>query len=439
MASTTVMQFTDRLFLSRYSVETIAAALPAGYTSMLFLLACMGVTGYASVLIAQNIGAGMARRAGGVLWQSLWASILFGALLASLSLLARPIFNLAGHDPVLQELEETYFSILSCGSFLALFGNSLGCIFSGQGRTRPVMVANFAATVINVPLDYVLINGVWGFPEMGIAGAALATVIGWGVTMTMLGCAVFTRENEKNFQVRTLWRFDWKIMKTLLRHGLPSGVNFFMELFAVTWFVFVVGTLGEVPLAATNIAFSINSIAFLPTIGLNIAVGTMVGQAMGARSPDRAARATLNTLHVAMTWMTALALVFVVFPGPLVDLFRPEHLTDAGYAPIRDTTCVLLAYVAFYCLFDSLTIIYCGALKGAGDTAFVMWNMTLNCIFVLIVPAYLLKALGWWSLHSLWTVFSVYILMLAVVSGVRFRRGKWRTMRIVKPVNVPPV
>lgn len=431
MASTTVMQFTDRLFLSHYSVESIAAALPAGLASLLLLLACMGVTGYASVFIAQYLGAGQPHRVGTVLWQSLWASLGFGLALALSSLLAEPIFMLAGHDPVLRDLEETYFSVLQVGSVLALVGNSLGTLFSGQGRTRPVMLANFAAAAVNVPLDYVLINGVWGFPEMGIAGAAVATVIGWGVTVLILAVAVFTRENERRFNVMSLWRPDGPFMRRLMRYGLPSGVNFFMELFAVTWFVFVVGTLGEVPLAATNIAFSINSVAFLPTVGLNIAVGTMVGQAMGRGAPDDARRATGSTLHVAMFWMSALAIVFVLTPGPLVDLFRPDNLTPEAYGPIRETTCRLLAYVAFYCLFDSLTIIYCGALKGAGDTAFVMWNMTIGCLFVLILPAYVLRALGWWSLESLWSVFSVYVTVLALVSYTRFRMGRWRSLRLV--------
>jgi len=433
MASTTVMQFTDRLFLSHYSVESIAAALPAGLASLLLLLTCMGVTGYASVFIAQYIGAGQPHRVGGVLWQSLIASLVFGGLLAMTSLLAEPIFSLAGHAPELQRLEETYFIILQLGSVLSLVGNSLGTFFSGRGRTRPVMLANIAAAVVNVPLDYVLINGVWFFPEMGIAGAAVATVMGWGVTAVLLAIAVFNRDHETRFGVRSQWRFDAVMMHRLMRYGLPSGVNFFMELFAVTWFVFVVGTLGEVALAATNIAFSINSVAFLPTVGLNIAVGTMVGQAMGRGDPDGAARATGSTLHVAMAWMTALALVFVLLPGPLVDLFRPDNLTPAAYADIRETTARLLAYVAFYCLFDSLTIIFCGALKGAGDTAFVMWNMTVGCIFVLIIPAYALRALGWWSLDSLWLVFSVYVSVLAVASYVRFRLGRWRKLRLVHP------
>lgn len=431
MASTTVMQFTDRLFLSRYSVETIAAALPAGYTQMLFLLTFMGVTGYATVLIAQNIGAGKADRAGRFLWQAIWASLFFGFIMGCLSFVAKPIFALAGHDPVLRHLEEVYFSILCMGSFLALCGNSLSTFFSGQGYTRPVMLANMLAALVNIPLNYMFIYGKFGFPEMGIAGAALATACGWGVSLLMLARAAFTKKNELYYRVLSSWKIHWASMKMLLRYGLPSGINFFMELFAVTWFVFVIGTLGELSLAATNIAFSINSVAFLPVVGFNVAVSSMVGQAIGAGNAERAAFATQNTLHIAMCWMIALAILFVGTPGVLVDLFRPDALSATEYLPIRELTCLLLGFVALYCLFDSITIVYCGALKGAGDTFFVMYNMTFNCLFVLLLPAYVLKILGYWNLYSLWSLFTFYIICLAICSYWRFRQGKWRSMRLV--------
>lgn len=437
MASSTVMQFTDRLFLSHYSVQAISAALPATLTSLLFMLTFMGISGYAGVFIAQYVGAGRPHRVGAALWQSLWCSLVFGLVLGGISFFADALFDLAGHALELRELEVCYFTILSWGGGLVLLGNSLGCFFSGRGQTRPVMVANVVGAVINVPLDYALINGHWGLPEMGIAGAGIATVIGGGITFVLLACLTFRREHERCYRVLSAWRIEWALMVRMLRYGVPSGVNYFMELFAVTWFVFQVGTLGETALAATNIAFSINTVAFLPTIGLNIAAATMVGHAMGSGKPDDAASAAWSCLHIAMAWMLMLALLFFFVPGPLIELFRTSGEGDA-YGPIRDQTVLLLRFVMFYCLFDSFTVVFSGALKGAGDTAFVMWNMTLGCLLGLLLPAYVAKHLGWWSLETLWIIFTGYVVLLAAASAIRFHRGRWRTMRLLERKPVVP-
>lgn len=431
MASTTVMQFTDRLFLSRYSLDAIAAALPAGLVVVLFVLTCTGLVGYSNVLIAQNLGAGRPRNVGNVLWQALWLSLVLGVGIMTLSFWAEPIFAMSGHSPRLQELERSYFTILCYGAIAPLLATSMSSFFSGLGNTRPVMVANFAAMVVNVPLDYMLIYGKWGFPELGISGAAIATVCGSVLTVFMLSLAIFTKHNDILYKVRSSWQYNWKTMKLLLRYGAPGGFNFFAELFVFTWFAFVVGTIGEVPLGATNIAFSIHSIAFLPTLGFNVAVSSLVGNAMGAGNPKRAVRATRRTLHLTMLWMVTIGLLFVTAPHLFVDVFVPDDVSAAAYAPVQDMACVLLYFVTGYCLFDSFTVVYAGALKGAGDTNFVMWNFAGSGLFGLIVPAYILKFFGFWDVYILWALMTFYGFVLATCFYIRYGRGKWQSLRIL--------
>ncbi|MFI3270848.1 MAG: MATE family efflux transporter [Pseudomonadota bacterium] len=431
MASTTVMQFTDRLFLSRYSLDAIAAALPAGLVVVLFVLTSTGLVGYANVLIAQNLGAGHPKRVGNVLWQSLWLSVLLGLCIMALSMFAEPIFAFSGHGPKLQELERSYFSILCYGAVFPVLGSAMSSFFSGLGHTRPVMIANFMAMVINVPLDYVLIYGAWGFPELGISGAAIATVCGSALTVLILSLAIFTKHNEILYNIRSHWQYNWKTMRLLLRYGAPSGFNLFAELFVFTWFAFVVGGMGELPLSATNIAFSIHSIAFMPTLGFNVAVSSLVGNAMGAGNPKRAVRATRRTLHVTMLWMITVGILFLTVPQMFVDVFVPEGMGAAAYAPVHELACTLLLFVTVYCLFDSFTVVYAGALKGAGDTNFVMWNFAGTGLFALIVPAYALKLLGFWNLYILWTLLTFYGFSLAVCFYIRYGQGKWQRLRIL--------
>lgn len=436
MASSTVMQFTDRLFLSRYSVDTIAAAMPASIASMTIVMTLMGVCGYTSVLIAQYVGSKAPHRVGSALWQGIWSALAGAALLACTWPLAGPLFALAGHEPSIQSLEVVYFRVLTAGAGFALLSATLSGFFSGQGRTRPVMVASIFAAVINVPLDYLFIFGGFGVPELGILGAALATVIGWIVSVVILGLLIFTRRNDSLFRVRSGICFEWDMFRRLLRYGLPSGFNFFMEMVAVAWFAFEVGAFGKNALAASNIAFSVNTLVFLPMLGLNIGLSSLVGQAMGRGRPDQAERVTINTLHLALAYMLPLSLFIAVTAGPLMDVFMPGDLTEAGFAPVRELGIILLYFIAVYSLVDACNIVYFGALKGAGDTLGIMYLLIGGLVFLLVLPIIALKYFDMASAVNYWIAFTVYIMLLALAALVRFYRRGWHVIRVVE--TAPP-
>lgn len=432
MTSSTVMQFTDRLFLSRYSMDAIAASMPASVASMTIVLTMMGVCGYTSVLIAQYIGSKAYHRVGSALWQGLWSCLAASCLLGLTWWLAPPLFALAQHDPAVQELEVLYFRVLTLGAGFSLLGATLAGFYSGRGQTRPVMAANMLAAVINIPLDYVLIFGGFGIPSMGILGAGIATVIGWIIAASIMAALIFTRKNDKHFHVLRGFGFEWDMFRRLLRYGLPSGVNFFMELVAVTWFSFEVGRFGREALAASNIAFSVNSLVFLPMLGLNIALSALVGQCMGRGKPDEAERVTRNTLHLAFMYMLPLAVFIAAAAGPLMDVFAPGDLSPAEFAPVRQLGMLLLYFIAVYSLVDAANIVFFGALKGAGDTLGLMYLLVGGLVFLLILPISVLKMQGLDSVVSYWMVFTTYVMLLAVASTYRFYRKGWHSIRVVE-------
>lgn len=436
MASSTVMQFTDRLFLSRYSVDAIAAAMPASIASLTITMTLMGVCGYTSVLIAQYVGSNAPRRIGSALWQGIWFSLAGAALLGLAWPLAEPLFALAGHEEAIQPLEVVYFRVLTVGAGFALLGATLSGFFSGRGKTRPVMAASIFGAVINVPLDYLFIFGGFGIPPLGILGAGIATVLGWVATVVILGALIFTRENDALYGVRSGICFEWDMFRRLLRYGLPSGFNFFMEMLAVAWFSFEVGAFGKVALAASNIAFSVNTLVFLPMLGLNIGLSSLVGQAMGRGRADEAEEATVNSVHLALAYMLPLALFIALAAGPLMDIFKPGDLTEETFLPVRELGVTLLYFIALYSLIDAFNIVYFGALKGAGDTLGIMYIMIGGLVFLLILPIAALKYLGMASAVSYWVAFTVYIILLAVAAVIRFYRRGWHTIRVVE--TAPP-
>ncbi len=238
MSAATLMTFTDRIFLANYSLNAISAALPAGITSYLFVTFFGGISGYAGVFIAQYTGRGSHLKVGKVLWQGIYFTLATGICLWLLALFATaPLFSLAGHPREVQELEQIYFSILCKGAVFSVATVTLSTFFTGRGLTRPVMLITFLGVIINIPLDYGLIFGHWGLPELGIKGAAIATVAAWVIEVVCLVLLIFTAKNNHCFGVFSEYRFDRRLFTRLMRFGIPVfiGVQFLRISVVIAW------------------------------------------------------------------------------------------------------------------------------------------------------------------------------------------------------------
>jgi MATE family multidrug resistance protein len=438
MGSTTLMQFTDRVFLGRHDVLELAAAVPGGIVSFLAVAFFMGVATCVGVLVAQYHGACRPERVGAALWAGVWFSLFSGLALGGLAWLGGPLFRLAGHPLSVQGMEAEYFRILTLGGGFIVLSTALSGYFSGLGRTVAVMAVNIIGAAANIPLDYALIFGRLGAPELGITGAAIATVAGSAISCLLFGLLLLAPEAESRHHVRSAWRLDPEMLTRLMKIGLPAGVQFFLDIMALTGFSLLVGRMGLVALSATNIAFSINGLTYLPVIGLSIAVSILVGRSQGQGRPERARRATGNALFLALVWMVAVGLVFLLAPGPLLDLFQsaasgtPAGAGEPSFAEIRAMGVVLLRYVALYSLADAVSLVFFGALKGAGDTRFVMYAILIASVCVLILPTWYVVDHGIGGIHGPWLALSAYICFLAACFGLRFRNGAWARRRVIE-------
>ena len=432
MMSHSVMQFTDRIFLGHYSINAIAASLPASITSFLFISFFMGVSEYLSVFVAQYTGAVRPERVGASLWQGIWFCVPASILLALLALAAPLLFRWGGHPVELQALEISYFRVLTMGGGLVVLSTTLSTFFSGRGMTVAVMLVNMAGAAVNIPLDYVLINGLGWFPEMGIIGAGVATVTGSGVMVVLFAVLIFTRENNERFQVRTNWRLDRVLFWRYMKFGLPGGVNFFVDMFAVTFFVFMVGRIGGLELAATNMVISLDLMIFLPGIGLGFATGVLVGQYVGSEEPELGFRASRRAIQICVTWMGVMGLTFLLIPDVLMGLFKDRSMSVEQFATIVDMGTQMLRYVAVYAVLDGIVLIYFGALKGAGDVKFVMWSMVCCSVICMVLPITLLVNYTDLGFHGPWICLTGYVAVLTAISWIRFRGGAWTRMRVIE-------
>ncbi|MCH8310639.1 MAG: MATE family efflux transporter, partial [Chloroflexi bacterium] len=267
MGSVAIMMFVDRMFLTWYSAEAVAASMPAGMLNFALMTLFLGTAGYTSTFVAQYQGAGQDQRIGPTVWQGIYISLIGGALLLALIPFAGTFFRFVGHEAAILENEIVYFRLLCFSATPFIASAAVSGFFSGRGRTWPVMWVNVLATAINAVMDYALIFGHWGFPELGISGAAIATIISSSVQF-LIYLALLSRP-EYNIQYRSLagWRFEPALFARLVRFGLPNGFGFFIDMIGFTVFILFMGRLGTVPLAAINVAMNVSILAFLPMIG----------------------------------------------------------------------------------------------------------------------------------------------------------------------------
>ncbi len=430
-ATWSVQHFVDRMFLTWYSPETIAAAMPAGMLNFTIISIFMGTAGYVSTFVAQYYGAGHYHRIGPALWQGIYISLFGGLFLLCVIPLAEPAFRLIGHSPQIQKHEVIYFQILCLGGGAYIGSYALSGFFSGRSKTWPVMWVNVATTVVNLVLDYALIFGHWGFPELGIKGAAIATVVAGVFSFLVFFTLLITGGNDRVYHTIRGWRLESDLFVRLLRFGFPSGMQFFLEIAGFTGFVLVVGRLGTASLAATNIAFNINTLAFMPMIGCGIAISVLVGQYLGAQKPDIAQSAVYSGFHLTFIYMASIAAAYVLVPDVFVAPFAAQA-DPRGFSEIYANSVVLLRFVAIYCVFDTMNIIFCSAIKGAGDTRYVMLMTVILSVFVLIIPVYLAVEVLEFGLMVAWVFATVYVILLGVTFYIRFLGGKWKAMRVIE-------
>jgi MATE family multidrug resistance protein len=432
MGSITLMQFTDRMFLANYSLETIAAALPAGIVSFTSISFFMGVANYTNAFVAQYTGARSFNRVGASVWQGIYFSLFSAVLLACLIFVSGTLFDFIGHSAHIRSLEVTYFNILILGAGLPVLGSAMACFYTGRGLTRTVMLVYMAGAAVNIPLDYCLINGVGPFPELGIVGAAIATVAASATIVIAFGLLIFSQTTRARFGTWDRRAFDRELFGRLLRFGMPSGIQFFLEIFGFTFFIQMVGRLGDLELAASNIVLSIETLAFLPMVGFHIGTATMVGHAIGRGHPENGVYSTTSALHITLAYMMLIAALFVLAPEPLLSLFKADEYTPEQYAGIMDLGVILLRFVAVFCFFDGLNLIFSGAIKGAGDTRFIMWTIAALSLGVMIIPIYLAVEVLSAGIYIAWTLVTFYVCALGLAFMLRYRQGKWKTMRVIE-------
>jgi MATE family multidrug resistance protein len=436
--SWTIMTFVDRMMINWVSGTAMAAAFNASVAWFSVLCLPLGICSYANTFVAQYDGARQPHRIGLVVWQGIWIALGFTPLAILAVLLAPPLFALARHTPETFAYEVQYFQILCAAAPPMLISQAGAAFYSGRGQTWVVMIVDAAAALLNLVLDYCWIFGYYGFPEWGLAGAAWATVLATWVKAFVYLLLPLQRKHRQQFGTLVGLRFDWSLVRRILYYGGPSGFQMLLDVTGFTVFILLIARLGEVEAEATSMAFSISSLAFMPIYGLHLAVSVLVGERLGENRDDLAARATYTTLQISWLYMLAISLLYVLTPGLFLYGFYADQaaLSDKQTA-VWQTAALLLQFVAAYNLLDATQMVFVGAIKGAGDTQFVL-RVSLVLAGLLALFSWLSVEVWRLTIYGCWTLVVFWCWIAAVTYLARFWQGRWRQMRVIETSGQEP-
>jgi MATE family multidrug resistance protein len=232
------------------------------------------------------------------------------------------------------------------------------------------------------------------------------------------------------------WRFDRELFGRLLRYGSPQGLQYFMDIAGFSLFILLIGASGdeaerELKLKASNLAFNLNTLVFVPLLGVGTAVLTLVGRRIGEGRPHLAAQTTWLATALSCVYTGLFAAVYLLMPGPLIAIYA-LNTSDPTFPEIASTIVVLLRFVAMYSVFDALCIVVGAALRGAGDTRFCSVMSFLCGWALMVLPAWINHEYFGGDLLVNWWACTAYIAVLGVIYVVRFRQGRWRSMRVIE-------
>jgi len=439
-ACDTIMIFTDRLFLARLGTQEMNAAMGGGLTSFMMMSLFLGLIGYATALVAQYFGAGKKGQSALVITQAGIIALFAYPFIVLCRPLGWKLFEIFGIDPGQLVLQKIYFDILVWASILGLLRCALSSFFCGIGKTRIVMQASCAAMVINVVLNYILIYGKLGCPPLGIRGAAYGTIIGSLCGLLILLKAYFNHKNRKEYQTHRAFYFDAEIMKKLLRFGYPAGLEMFLNILAFNLMVMIFYSCGPATATAATIVFNWDMVSFVPLIGVEIGVTSLVGRYMGANRPDIAERAVGSGLKLGLVYSSILLVLFVGFPEILVNFFKPTNATDV-FAQAFPVAVFMVRFACVYVLIEAMMIAFIGALRGAGDSFWAM-ALSVGLHWTLVPMLYVLMKVFGFSAQAGWMVLIATFFIFSFFIYLRYKSGYWKTIKMVhaeyEALSLPP-
>jgi putative MATE family efflux protein len=435
MLSQTLMWTVDTALLGRVNSVSLAAAGLGGMLTWATYSLFNNLSRITGTFVSQAHGREDNESVAHYAWQGLYIALFTGLILQVLGYFSFTVLPWTRNPADVQDLTYVYIKWRSMSAVFTQLIFALMGFFQGRRDVKVPMYAGIIGNVLNMVLDVWLIFGWGGFelagrtwlavPAMGVKGAAIGTSVGTFVNaVALIWWALAPRLREK-YQIHKFRKPEWRAIANMIRVGLPSAWEGFIDMGGFLMFTIFVGTAGAVPLAASQITIQLLSFSFMPLWGLTTAASVLTGNWIGAGKPDTAAHYGRQTYKLGTYYSVALAVVIILLRHEIFKVFTndPEILAlGAGLA----------ISAAIFQYFDGIRMLSSGILQGAGDTRYTMW-VTLVLMWGGFIP------LTWYlivfrdgNVIAAWYGASVCYLAQGVLMWQRFRSGKWKKIEIFR-------
>jgi putative MATE family efflux protein len=423
MVMESVFAVVDIFFVSRLGDDAVAGVALTESLLTVIYTAALGLSIGVTATVARRIGEGDPEGAARATVQAVVLGAAVATLFGVVGLVwAEDLLRLMGANPATVAISLPYARVMLAGNIVIVLLFLLNAAFRGAGDAAIAMRVLWIANTINIVLDPLLIFGIGPFPELGVQGAAVATTIGRGTAVLLQLYTLLRLGRHLRVSLAHL-RLELAVMARIVRLSATGTLQTFIGMASWIGLVRITAEFGSEALAGYAIAVRIILFALLPAWGLSNAAATMVGQGLGARDPERAERAVWIAAKMNLVFLGTVGVVFVAFAPAIVSLFGGTSAASA-YA----ITCLRIVSAGF--VFYAFGMVLTAAFNGAG----AVWTPTiinLFCFWLWELPlAWVLAGPVGLGPNGVFTAITVAFSTLAVVSGVLFRRGRWKSVAV---------
>ncbi|MCB1179787.1 MAG: MATE family efflux transporter, partial [Leptospiraceae bacterium] len=418
------MVFSDRYFLSKIGKEDLAATFTGGILTFLITNLMYGILGQIIPICSQYIGAGEKENSIKILHQGLILTLFLSPLFFTLSYFFSPyLFEFFNHEKNLLEKELIYYQILSITVFTVPFRLILSNFFIAIEKSFYVTIAAFFGVLINIPLSYGLIFGKFNLPRLGIQGAAFGTLVSGIIPVLILAIIFFNKFYRDNYYTNLKFQFNFHLLKKLIRYGLPSGIEMFVNVSGFLFFSMTMYSYSGDVAAATTIVLNWDMVCFIPLMGISQAVGGLVGKYLGERKKDIALKISWTAIKLGWIYGGLITIIYLSFTSNLIEIFltNEDKINPEGVYYYGKN---LLLISCLYFIFDATYSILGGILKGSGDT---LWTMIYSnsCMWSCAILTYFSKNKFEYTPFVSWSILTFMVFFLGSSFMIRFLRKKW--------------
>lgn len=403
------MNVVDTIMVGRLGAAAIGAIGIGGGAFYSFAVFGMGLLLGLDTLVSQAHGAGDREDCHRSLAQGVYLALLLTVPLMCLFHAMPPLFPALGINGQVSRLAGSFIATLAWSTLPLLLYGAFRRYLQGVGRVRPVMFALVSANLVNWLCNWLLIEGHWGLPALGVVGSALSTCMARIYMAGVLGVSIWRFERGRRPGFADVARKpDWRRMGRLLRIGLPAATQILLEIGAFSTAAVLAGRLAPEALAAHQIAINCAALAFMVPLGTASAAAVAVGQAIGRREPARARRNGFIAISLGASFMLCSAATFLLIPKPILRVYTSD-------ARVIAVGVGLLAWAALFQLFDGIQTVATGALRGIGNTRVPMFVNLAGYWFFGLPIGYVLCFHFGYGVSGLWCGLSLALIAIAVI------------------------